>query len=75
MATTIATLTQKTDGLPAFPMPYGEGGSAQSVRGCHGGMKASRTSGAPNFVCAPGPLHCDKIGSPTRRLRRLLRNP
>ncbi len=27
--------------------------SAQSVRGCHGCMTASRTSGAPNFASAP----------------------
>ena len=45
----------------------GAGMAAQIVPGCHGGPKASRTSGSPKMLA--------HFGSPTRRLRRSLRAP
>ncbi|RFB76643.1 hypothetical protein DYH55_19465 [Methylovirgula sp. 4M-Z18] len=48
--------------------------SVQIVPGCHAGPEASRTSGSPNFDDGRYAT-ADKIGSPTRRLRRSLRAP
>ncbi|OWO92893.1 hypothetical protein B5E41_20890 [Rhizobium esperanzae] len=46
--------------------------SAQWRLSCREEMPASRTSGFPQFCLRSGFLHSDKIGSPTRRLRRSL---
>ncbi|PDT39324.1 hypothetical protein CO656_22455 [Sinorhizobium sp. FG01] len=46
--------------------------SAQWMLSCREEMPGSRTSGFPQFCLRYGSLRSNKIGSPTRRLRRSL---